>query len=201
MAFSAFGGPSPSSLHRADRVKNAIPVEAARRSEFGHAVGSNSGCSNLISFSDSTVDSNSGRSNLNLLFRFHALGSHLLHACCNYFNSINPQYTRMRAILDTSWALVLMLMSDHLISTTHAAVIAHAVRRDSTVGQPVQPHGLSTEALLTLIGICVAVLGIALAIVQTWPSLKTGWGMCRSRRFQPYQRSRSLYTGMSPDID
>lgn len=31
MAFSAFGGPSPSSLHGAGRDKNAILVEAARR--------------------------------------------------------------------------------------------------------------------------------------------------------------------------
>ncbi|RYN53536.1 hypothetical protein AA0118_g9587 [Alternaria tenuissima] len=98
-----------------------------------------------------------------------------------------------------SWSLILMLLSDHFIPTTHAAFIPmpHPVRRDIAAGQSVQSHKLSTEALLTLIGVCVAVLGIALALVQTWSSLKMGWGMGRSRRFYLYQRSRSLHTAGS----
>ncbi|CAI9627810.1 unnamed protein product [Alternaria burnsii] len=99
----------------------------------------------------------------------------------------------MQTLLKISWALIVMLMSDHLISTTHAAVIPHAVRRDSTVGQSVQSHGMSTEALLTLVGVCVAVFGTALTLVLSWPSLKVRWGLCTSRRPHPRQHSRSPY--------
>jgi hypothetical protein len=107
----------------------------------------------------------------------------------------------MQAILRVFWALILMLMGDHLVFTTHAAVIAHAVGRDSTAGPSVQSHGMSTEALLTLVGVCVAVLGLVLTLVLSWPSLKVRWGLCTSRRLHPRQRSRSLFTGTSLDID
>jgi hypothetical protein len=122
-------------------------------------------------------------------------------ACCNYSNSISPSYSRMQAILEISWALILMLMSDHLISTTHAAVIPHAARRDPTAGQSVQSHGMSTEALLTLVGVCVAVFGTALTLVLSWPSLKVRWGLCSSRRPHPRQRFRSSSPGTSLDDD
>jgi hypothetical protein len=107
----------------------------------------------------------------------------------------------MQAILRVSWALVLMLMGNHLMFTTHAAVIAHAVGRDSTAGPSVQSHGMSTEALLTLVGVCVAIFGTVLTLVLSWPSLKVTWGLCTSRRPHPRQRSRSLSTGTSLDID
>jgi hypothetical protein len=107
----------------------------------------------------------------------------------------------MQTLLEISRALILMLMSDHLISTTHAAVIPHAVRRDSTAGQSVQSHGMSTEALLTLVGVCVAVFGTALTLVLSWPRLKVRWGLCTCPRAHPRQRSRSLSTCTSLDID
>lgn len=106
----------------------------------------------------------------------------------------------MQTLLEISRALILMLMSDHLISTTHAAVIPHAVRR-STAGQSVQSHGMSTEALLTLVGVCVAVFGTALTLVLSWPRLKVRWGLCTCPRAHPRQRSRSLSTCTSLDID
>src|SRR4051812_11299333 len=92
----------------------------------------------------------------------------------------------------------MILFTAHFISSTHAAILPHAARRDSTAGLSGQSHGLSTEALLTLIGVCVAVLGIALALIQSWPSLKMTWGLCRSQRFHPRSSFRPISACMSP---
>ncbi|KAF7676041.1 hypothetical protein GT037_005546 [Alternaria burnsii] len=88
----------------------------------------------------------------------------------------------------------LTLVMTHSSWTTYAAVMPHAARRDSTAVQSVQSHGMSTEALLTLVGVCVAVFGTALTLVLSWPSLEVRWGLCTSRRPHSRQRSRSLST-------
>jgi len=92
---------------------------------------------------------------------------------------------------------ILLLLSAHSISVSHAAVIPYAADLDSTAGTFVQSHGLSTEALLTLIGVCVAVFGTALTLVLSWPSLKITWERCISRRSRHPSRSRPVSTGTS----
>lgn len=85
--------------------------------------------------------------------------------------SVSDSYARMNS------SCTLLLLSAHIISSSHAAVIPHAAQRDSTTGAAVQSHTLSIEALLTLIGVCVAVLGFALTLVLSWPSLKLRRGL------------------------
>ena len=93
----------------------------------------------------------------------------------------------------------LMLLSMFFISSIHAAAIPRVARRNPITGRAVQSHGLSTEALLTLIGVCVAVLGLVLTLVQLWPSLRIRWGLCTSRqlrrrsRFHPISTCTCLY--------
>ncbi|RYN76723.1 hypothetical protein AA0120_g11636 [Alternaria tenuissima] len=60
----------------------------------------------------------------------------------------------------------LVLLFAHLM-VINAGPLNYDERQDD-----VKPHGLSTEALLTLVGVCVAVLGIALTLVSKWDSLK-----------------------------
>ncbi|KAH8627330.1 hypothetical protein IG631_17098 [Alternaria alternata] len=82
-----------------------------------------------------------------------------------------------------------VLLIVHFSETSFAATIPLIARQASAAGADGQSHTLSTEALLTLIGLFVAVLGIAIALMQIWPSLKLRWGLCRSR--PSYTRSRS----------
>ena len=89
--------------------------------------------------------------------------------------------------------LTLLLLSAYTNPPSHAAAIPHVARQHSTAGTADQPPTLSTEALLTLIGVCVAVLGLALSLVLSWPSLKITLGRCTSRR----SHSPSLSTGTS----
>jgi hypothetical protein len=115
------------------------------------------------------------------------LHNYLQQGCCRYFKM--------------STLSTLMLLHACFDFTTHGAVIPQVARRDSTVGQSVQSHDMSTEALLTLIGVCVAVFGTALTLVLSWPSIKVRWGLFTSRRPHPRHRSRPLSTGTSLDID
>ena len=60
-----------------------------------------------------------------------------------------------------------------------AAAIPQLAQRELNAGTADASHDLSTEALLTLIGVCIAVLGIALTVLLKWASLKTSFGrMC-----------------------
>ena len=54
---------------------------------------------------------------------------------------------------------------------------------------PIKPHGLSTEALLTLIGVCVAVIGVALTLVLKWDSLKRMCIRCCLVRSRSYRNA------------
>ena len=89
------------------------------------------------------------------------------------------------------------LLSVHFVFAVAAAPIPEVARQRSTAGGPVQSHTLSTEALLTLIGVCVAVFGIVLTLILSWPSLKITWGRCTSRRSRHPSRSRPVSTGTS----
>jgi hypothetical protein len=88
------------------------------------------------------------------------------------------------------------LLSDHLLSI-NAAPTLHLVLQE-TPGVLNNSDGLSVEALLTLIGVCVAVLGIALTLVLKWSSLKV---MCLARRCHHRSRSRRNDPGEFSYID
>ena len=91
---------------------------------------------------------------------------------------------------------MLSLLSAHFVSFIGAAPIPE----DLTAGAAAQSHTLSIEALLTLIGVCVAVLALGLTLVLSWPSLKLRWGLCTSRRSHPPFRSRPASKDTFPHI-
>ncbi|CAI9627813.1 unnamed protein product [Alternaria burnsii] len=75
------------------------------------------------------------------------------------------------------------LLCVHLPSV-NAALILHFVRQNKPRILN-SSDGLSIEALLTLIGLCVAIVGVGLTLVLKWNSLKR---MCLARRY--HHRSR-----------
>jgi hypothetical protein len=91
-----------------------------------------------------------------------------------------------------------MIYHFQLILLSAYLVIIHAAPMTNDKRQiPVESHGLSTEALLTLISVCVAVLGIALTLVLKWDSLK---GMCLARRCHRRSRSCRNAAGEFPEV-
>jgi len=84
----------------------------------------------------------------------------------------------------------LVLLFAHLM-VINAGPLNYDERQDD-----VKPHGLSTEALLTLVGVCVAVLGIALTLVSKWDSLKRICIRCCLVR----SRSRRNAAGKFPEV-
>jgi hypothetical protein len=64
-----------------------------------------------------------------------------------------------------SLSFIHVLLVIHFSETSFAATIPLIARQASAVGADGQSHTLSTEALLTLIGVCVAVFGTALTLV------------------------------------
>jgi hypothetical protein len=84
------------------------------------------------------------------------------------------------------------LLCAHLPSI-NAAPTLHFVRQN-TPSVLKSSDGLSIEALLTLIGVCVAIVGVGLMLVLKWNSLKR---MCLARRYHHRSRSRRNDLGES----
>jgi hypothetical protein len=89
------------------------------------------------------------------------------------------------------FAMILTLFGAHFLVATYAAPIP---RREPAVGKADKSHALSTGDVLTLLGVCVAVFGVALTLVLKWHSLR--W-LCtpgrRRHRLHSYLRSNSTF--------
>ena len=84
------------------------------------------------------------------------------------------------------------LLCAHLPSINAAPTLRFVRQNKSRVLN--SSDGLSIEALLTLIGVCVAIVGVGLTLVLEWNSLKR---MCLARRYHHRSRSRRNNTGES----
>lgn len=88
-------------------------------------------------------------------------------------SSASTTSTRLRMSLPFSTILLCVYL---FCTSTRAAAIPQLTQRKLNVGTTDTSHYLSTEALLTLIGVCVAVLGVALTIILKWAGLKNSFG-------------------------